>query len=91
MKQLEKEFKKWRFDFVQFKREGDFAIYQKSLNGGTPSFEVVEIQSHNGMEVFGNWVEPAEYLPNNEQWGKKGWTYLTLENAEKRFKELCGK
>ena len=77
----------YRFEILQ--RVGDFAVF-----GGTsdqvfkPTFEVIEIQSHDGRLIGSTDYPPAEYPPSNSQWGTKGWTMTTFESAMEKLKEL---
>lgn len=89
-KPLEPIFTKVGFRFKQIVREGDLAIFHKTHlspahDGG---FEVVIIGRHDGYEIAGNKIEPAETYPSNEQWGVKGWTYADLYHAELKFESL---
>lgn len=88
MKILEKEFKKKGFNHKQLKRDGELAIYERWKDVEAPHFEVIKIGSHNGYELGGTYIEPAETYPSDGQWGTAGWTYLALEEAEKKFKYL---
>lgn len=70
-------------------RQGNFAIFQgvhKSVKA--PTFEVIEIQSHNGMEIAGYKIDPSEYPPASSQWGSKGFTYKTYDEALVKFNQL---
>jgi hypothetical protein len=51
-------------------------------------YEVIIVQSHNGRTIAGNYCEPAEYPPSNEQWGSKGWSYSLLVDANEKFNTL---
>lgn len=83
------------FRLTQLYREGDFAIFhkvgianltrQKDVDVG---FEVVIVARHNGYELGGVKIEPAETYPCSSQWGAMGWTYRTLMEAEQRFGKL---
>jgi hypothetical protein len=88
MKSLPLKFVKKGFKHTQIKREGDVALYkrQSGENSKVFHFEVVIISSHNGTTIEGNFIEPGELYPSSSQWGDKGWTCITLEDAEKRFK-----
>jgi hypothetical protein len=92
IKKLATEIKNHGYLMRQIKRTEKSAIYSKC--GG---YEVVVIQRHDGYEIKGNWVEPAEYLPKDEDFGTKGWYFGgpdALQHAEKKFaeieKEACG-
>jgi hypothetical protein len=95
---LETEFLKNGFRFRLLRRDGDVAIFHKvALKGGhhpvsfDAGFETVRVGRHDGYEIAGVQVEPAETLPGNEQWGMKGWSFPTLFAAELKFEELLGK
>lgn len=47
------------------------------------------IQQKSGKKK-GMWYHypPAEKFPGNEDFGKTAWTYLSLENAQKKYKEI---
>ena len=92
MKILEKEFKSKGFNFTQVVRMGDKAIYQKqALAGKAKSIEVIIIKSHNGYELSGTYIAPAEVYPSTSQWGQLGWTYTRMEDAMQKYKSLFPK
>jgi hypothetical protein len=89
MRKLAKNFKQKGFNFSQVKRDGDFAIFEKvPVNGTHTSYEVIIISRHNGYELGGQYIEPAETYPSSSQWGTKGWTHTTLKSAEAKLKAL---
>jgi len=70
----------------QIKRTDKIAMYSKA--GG---FEVMLIQKHHGYEINGIKIEPKEYLPKDEDFGRKGWYFGgpdARERAKKKFAEL---
>jgi hypothetical protein len=86
MKPLPIEMKNHGYSMKQIKRTDKVAMYYKC--GG---YEVVLVQKHNGYEIKGIKIEPAEYLPKDEDFGTKGWYYggpNAREDAEKKFREL---
>ena len=86
MKQLPIEIKNHGYSMKQIKRTDKVAMYSKC--GG---YEVVLIQKHNGYEIKGIKMEPAEYLPRDEDFGWKGWYYggpNARADAEKKFRKL---
>lgn len=88
---LEKNFRSDSFDFEQICRENNVAIYKKSkrgIDGPIESFETVLIDRHDGFEIAGNVVEPAEVYPPNSAWGKHAWSHKTLEAAQTKFEWL---
>jgi hypothetical protein len=85
MKKLEKYYKNG-YDFTLIHREGDLAIaLGKSRITGNDNWEIIEIQSHNGVQMGENWVEAAEYCPPSSSWGILGWTALNKTDAERIF------
>lgn len=85
MKKLVK-YSKNGYDFEVVRREGDLAIaLGKSRTSKAESWEVFQVQSHNGLCIAGVDIPPAEFAPRNEQWGIKGWTALNEKNAEEIF------
>jgi len=93
MKILPTEFTKWGDTFRQIKREGDIAIYERKT-GSVTSFEVVRIRGHNGRTFADKetgelrTTDPAEYYPSSEEWGRMGWTYSWIEDAENKMQHL---
>ena len=79
------------YNFSQLKRVGNIAAFEGIREGGAKTFEVIHIQSHDGREIHGNIVAPAEYPPGNAQWGVKGWTYQTDDAAQDKFYIEVGK
>lgn len=86
MRPLPTEMKNHGYSMKQIKRTDKIAMYSKC--GG---YEVVVIQKHNGYEIKGIKIEPAEYLPKDEDFGVKGWYFGgpdAREDAEKKYREL---
>ena len=97
-KPIGNEFQRDGFQFDLVTRNGDFAIFHKySIVGPRhpkefdAGFETVIITRHDGYEMGGVKIEPAEVYPSNEKWGVTGWTYKELLGAKKRFNSLLGK
>ena len=90
-KSLPTEFTSKGFIFKQIRREGDIAIYKRwgvKHNEKSAHFEVFEIQKYPEREMCGVKIEAKEAVPSSELWGKKGFTCLDLDIAEKKFEEL---
>ena len=79
----------YRHELVE--RDGNRAIFQKFRPVGFDhSFEVVLIE-YRGAEKIGLNEYPArEVYPRNEDWGRKGWTCMTLNEARKKMKTIKG-
>jgi hypothetical protein len=85
MKKLEKYYKNG-YDFTLIHREEDLAIaLGKSRLTGRDNWEVIKVQSHNGIQMGENWVEACEYNPSNKKWGIQGWTAMNEKEAWKIF------
>jgi hypothetical protein len=81
-------YKKNGYQFSLIERAGAFAAFKGERVGGMSTWEVIEVQSHDGLILFGDYCPPAEYPPSNAQWGVKGWTYMSEEKALGRLVEL---
>jgi hypothetical protein len=89
MKILEKDITYKGFVLKQKYRDGKFAIYEQSKKGVKKKwYEVIVIESHDGYEIAGNYIAPAEVYPSSNSWGFKGFTLNTMEEAEKKIKFL---
>lgn len=86
------EYQKNGHRFTQYCRAGNLAIFHgRAIKGKSETWEVIHIQSHNGREIGGKFVEPSEFPPSNEQWGSKGWTFTNPDLARDRFEVEIGK
>jgi len=89
MKILEKEFAYKGFTFNQLYRDGKFAIYEQSKEDyEVKKYEVIVIESHNGYDLAGQHFPPAEMYPSSTQWGVKGFTLDSYEDALNKIKYL---
>ena len=89
MKILEKDFTNRDFRYKQMYRDGKFAIYEQSKEGmDSKWFEAIVIESHNGYEIAGNVIPPSEMYPNGNQWGDKGFTFHSYDEAMDKIKFL---
>ena len=92
---IEKVFTKKGFIHRQLFREGDFAIYWKYAEAGPvhpkafdAGYETVIIHRHNGYELGGVKIEPAETYPSDSQWGDMAWTFGELIRAYRKWESL---
>jgi hypothetical protein len=80
------------WDMEQLKRGARAAIYSGSQDGAVLRWEVFMIKHHEGREIRGVKIEPAEYFPGDESFGAWSWAYGPstggLVAAERRFAEL---
>lgn len=90
MKKLEKEFESAGFKYKQIHREDMYAIYERKHidSNSPPHYESIKIQSHNGMEIAGNKIQPSEYYPSSNSWGTHGFTCINRKNAYDRLDRI---
>ena len=82
------EFSVGQFLYRQLERIGDLAIYAQVRESTILAYEVVKIKRHNGYEIAGIQIEPAEMYPASSFWGINGWTYTSYDKAESKFERL---
>lgn len=73
----------WRYR--QLRRTGNIAIYSQ---GGSAAFEVVRIRTAPAKRFLGRMLSGGEYLPSTSEWGRHGWTFRTLREAEAKMAML---
>lgn len=88
---LPEEFSQNGFEFKEIERKKDIAIFAQHKSNGLVGYEVIKINKHEGYEIAGNKIEPAEIYPSAQQWGTFGWTYSTLKEAKEKFNKLIKK
>lgn len=78
------------FTHTQLDRSGDVALFERiGTRHSRPHYEVVVISRHNGYELAGVKIEPAECYPSPESWGTRGFTFNELDKAVEKFTYLC--
>lgn len=78
------------FRLELWERLGSVAIYKKSkLFTPIESWEVVKIGTRSEKQAFGRVFPASETYPSSEQWGDRGWTCTTKEDADKKFEQWC--
>lgn len=86
------KYAKNKYDFDIIHREGNLAIaFGRSRLSKADNWEVIHIQSHNGLTMGGVYMEPAEFAPSDSQWGVKGWTALNEADALRIFNSELAK
>ena len=85
---VRKEFSNGQFLYRQLKRIGDLAIYAQIRESIILAYEVIKIKRHNGYEIAGIKIEPAEMYPSSSFWGVNGWTYTNYNSAETKLEKL---
>jgi len=92
-KRVATRFRRDGFSYRQIAREGDAAIYEQTWSGcSDPSvcYEVVRIRRHEGFQINGRFVEPAEIYPKAEAWGVDGFTLTEKDAAFAKLREVAG-
>jgi len=75
-------------EFTQVKRVEDVALFERKAKTGRLDWEVIKVGRHNGYELGGQYVEPAETYPGSSQFGKSAWHFNDLALAEIKFDEV---
>ena len=92
MKALANEFRKSGFDFKLLLRDGNVALLRKTKPAlFFESYEVVRVQRHNGYQIAGKKIPPAEMMPSSYNWGTHGWTFTSYDAACVKFNQLKDK
>lgn len=72
------------FTLRQVAREGMVALYEKFRSpDGIKRFELVVLQHRPAEIVCGKPYPARECYPNSNEWGQRGWTFLTLDSAQR--------
>lgn len=87
-KPIKEKFMKDGYTFSLVKRINDIAIYEQRKSKNNIHYEVIIINRHNGYNLGGTYIEPAETYPATSEWGIRGWTFIDLTKAEEKFKSL---
>jgi hypothetical protein len=91
-KPLPTRFRHGGCDYRQIAREGNAAIYEQAWSGcSNPavSCEIIRIRWHDGFQIGGRFVEPAEIYPNSEAWGVDGFTLTDKDAAFAKLQEVA--
>lgn len=86
-------FSKNGFHYEQILRDGNWAIFKQRLRPGVGelAYEVIRIKVAPEWIVGGKVIPAHEVGPSNEEFGKFGWSYPTLERAKVKFYEMVEK
>ena len=91
MLELPKTLNKNNLFYEQMKRTPYVAMYALRLaeGGQIAGYEVFRIRVDKACVAFGKMKPEKEHFPGNEEFGRFAWSWLTIEQAEKCFSELC--
>ena len=85
---LPKEYTKLGFKYRQIKElPGNWFIYEQSKNGAI-HYELIHSKKGEAYEIAGVKFEKRWQYCSSSQWGICGWTFKTLEAAEKKYLKL---
>ena len=90
-KPLPTRFRRDGFAHRQIARERNAAIYEQTWIGSPePSvcYEVIRIRRHDGFQIGGRSIEPAEFYPKSEAWGVDGFTLTDKDAAFAKMREI---
>jgi len=84
-----KSFKKNGFTYNLIKEKTPFTIYeQRNKEGVSLGFETIILRERRERNINGSIIRAGVWLPANEDFGRRAWSYQKRENAEKKYEEL---
>ena len=92
MKTIQSSFTKKKFEFTLIKREENVVLFKKT-QGEFIGYEVMLVNTAKRDVTMGGVVTMHagdEFLPSDSQWGRLGWSYHNLVDAEARFNKCLG-
>lgn len=78
------------FHFLILKRTGRIILLQKTRGeSGSLSYEVAIVQKV-AQRTFPNGITTPQHesMPSSSKWGDSGWSYVELDQAKKKFRQL---
>jgi hypothetical protein len=90
MKQLEATYTKNGYNHEIVWRDEDYAITKltDTDTGRFSCYEAFKVKKRKPSTIKGKIIEGGETTPCNEEWGKTGYTVMTLEKAQIKINEL---
>jgi hypothetical protein len=90
MTPLGNTYRKNGFHYELVKRRGDIALFRQCYAPGDGGFayEVIIVQKDPERVIADVTIPAHERAPGNEEFGKKGWAYVSRERAEAKMTEL---
>ena len=90
MQQAPMQFEDKTFVYTQLARQGSLALYRQDMKtSGVTRYEVVRIKvlpAH--LWPNGDLTPEHEKYPSAKAWGRDGWTFYTLPDAEAALRAL---
>lgn len=72
--------------YRQIWRSKRYAIYETIGSASDVHYEVIRVLKYK-KDFYGK-TAGDEYYPSDKDWGKDGWTYITLESAKDKMRSL---
>ena len=88
MKTLETNFRKNGYEYELVKRNEIAAIFAQKSEGRVIAYETIIIKFYAYTNTGNHIIEGGEYYPTTKMWGKDGFTYHFLHQAEERFQKI---
>lgn len=90
MKLLPDNWTRSGFQHLVIAREGMVVLVERrGIKHRKPHFEVAKIRVNQERLLHGRRIEQGEAYPSSQEWGSRGWTYYTLEEAKAKFAALA--
>lgn len=90
MRDIPIQYNKDGFTHTLHSKCGKVAIYEQR-KGDFVRYEVVILRQYTRDIELTNTKAGDWYLPSTSEWGTYGWTYVTLEQAQEKAKEMTKK
>lgn len=82
------EFTKNTFEYKQYWRDENYAIYKQTSSGKFIAYEVFRISKNDAWERFGRFFEACETVPSSKQWGTVAFTCATVEDCHEKVRNM---
>ena len=87
MRKIPETYSKGGFNYTLIERKDNVAIYEQRKNA-ILQYEVVIIRKRKKDNDFAGTKSGDEYLPSTCEWGKFGWTYVTIDKAREKMSKI---
>lgn len=90
MNTIPTEYTRRTFAYRLVERVGKWAIYsQRHTSQEEPRWwELCRIRTREARQTPKFAVQAGEFLPSDGEWGRQGWTFLTLADARRRRDQI---
>lgn len=89
MRDIPEKFTRDNLDYTLIMRHGTVAaIYEVAHNGVVREYEVWKLRVHKKDNPSYGITAGDIHKPSTREWGRFGWTFVSLESANKKFCHL---